>query len=63
MPTDGRLVLVRLTAYDWELRETLPPLLAAAGEQLLAGISEVELALLYWLFRQMLQNLGEEAPA
>jgi MarR family transcriptional regulator, organic hydroperoxide resistance regulator len=62
-PTDGRLVLVRLTAHGWELREMLPPVLAAAEQQLLAGISEVELALLYRLFRQMLENLGEEPPA
>jgi DNA-binding MarR family transcriptional regulator len=62
-PTDGRLVLVRLTERGWELREVLRPLLAAAEKQLLAGISDVELALLYRLFRQMLQNLGEEPPA
>jgi DNA-binding MarR family transcriptional regulator len=62
-PTDGRLVLVRLTPRGWELRNVVPQVLREAEEQLLTGISDVELALLYRLFRQMLQNLGEEPPA
>jgi DNA-binding MarR family transcriptional regulator len=62
-PTDGRLVLVRLTPRGQELRAVIPPVLKEAEKQLLAGISDVELALLQRLFRQMLQNLGEEPPA
>jgi DNA-binding MarR family transcriptional regulator len=61
--TDGRLVMVRLTERSWELRNILPSVLTKAQEQLLAGLSDVEQALLIRLFRQMLQNIGEEPPS
>ncbi len=61
--TDGRLVMVRLTERGWELRSILPSVLTKAQEQLLAGLSDVEQALLIRLFRQMLQNIGEEPPS
>jgi len=61
-PTDARLVLVRLTAHGSALGNVLPEVLAQAQSRLLTGISEVEKAFLVRLFRQMLQNAGEEPP-
>ena len=58
--TDGRLVLVRLTSRGRELSAIIPDVLAQAQEDLFAGISDVEQALLIRLFRHMLQNIGEE---
>lgn len=58
--TDGRLVLVRLTSRGRELSAIIPGVLAQAQEDLFAGISDVEQALLIRLFRHMLQNIGEE---
>lgn len=61
-PTDARLVLVRLTAHGSALGNVLPEVLAQAQSRLLTGISDVEKAFLVRLFRQMLQNAGEEPP-
>src|SRR5262249_48753700 len=57
--TDGRLVLVRLTPHGRELSAIIPGVLAQAQEELFAGISDVEQALLLRLFRHMLHNISE----
>ena len=61
--TDGRLVLVRLTPRGRELSAIIPGVLAQAQEDLFAGISDVEQALLIRLFRHMLQNIGEKSSS
>lgn len=59
--TDGRLVLVRLTSHGRELSVIIPGVLAQAQEDLFAGISDIEQALLIRIFRQMLHNSKEES--
>lgn len=66
-PTDRRRALLRLTGQGKRVMRELVPLVLAAEQRLLHGLSEAEVAQLESLMRRVEQNaervLADEAPA
>lgn len=59
-PLDARQVIVRLTPRGKDLEQSIPHALAEAEAHLLAGVSDIERALLMRVFKQMLANVEHE---